>query len=73
MIIKMPKTKVKVEHHTCPYHKEHPLDRNYPGCTCSSGYSSVIDDKTQEEVNFEKIQNEIMEEYDDMFKKMSGT
>lgn len=27
-----------VEHHTCGYHKLHPENRDYAGCTCSSLY-----------------------------------
>lgn len=28
-----------VKQHTCEYHKKHPGDRNYPGCTCSGSWS----------------------------------
>jgi len=37
----------KVYQHTCEYHKQHPMDRNYAGCTCTSSYSL-----SPESVNF---------------------
>ena len=43
MIIRMPKnTKVVSEHHTCDYHKTHPGDVDYPGCTCSYSWGLEV-------------------------------
>jgi hypothetical protein len=39
VIIDNQKHITKIFHHTCEYHKQHPMDHNYAGCTCSSSYS----------------------------------
>ena len=31
----------KSTHHTCDYHKRHPENRSYPGCTCGGSASMV--------------------------------
>lgn len=40
-----------VEHHTCPFHEKHP-GHSFPGCTCSSAYTSR--DKTNDEMTDEE-------------------
>lgn len=48
--VAMPST-CKVEHITCGFHKKHP-GHNFPGCTCSSSYSTHVkplEDWTKEE------------------------
>ena len=40
-----------ITHHTCPFHERHP-GRTFPGCTCSSRYSSR--DKTWAEMTKEE-------------------
>ena len=32
---------VVITQHTCDYHKWHPEDRSWPGCTCSGSYALV--------------------------------
>jgi hypothetical protein len=50
LIIRRPQ-KITVEHHTCHFHELHP-GVAYPGCCCSSSYSSrdkTIDEMTETE------------------------
>lgn len=37
---------VVTEHHICEYHKQHPEDKGWPGCTCSS---SILQKKKEKE------------------------
>ena len=53
-----------VDTHVCDYHKKHPLDTNYPGCTCTSTYS--IREKTHDE-----ILDEIIEERADVLRELA--
>ena len=44
------------ESHTCAYHKKNPLDRSWPGCTCSGSYGLRRKDPyPSEEVNRESL------------------
>ena len=42
MLILQPPMKYTSSYHTCDYHKRHPEDRNYAGCTCSGHYGCEI-------------------------------
>lgn len=67
--------KTEVTNITCEYHKKNPLDRNYPGCTCSTSITSVRkteEEKQQEkEVDWDKLREEIFIKYHDLFVKLA--
>lgn len=42
MISLQPPMKYTETHHTCAYHKRHPEDRDYAGCTCGGSYGAVV-------------------------------
>jgi hypothetical protein len=51
LIIQKPQ-KVEIKHHVCDFHKRHPEQRNYAGCTCCNSWSTRDkrpDEYTEEE------------------------
>jgi len=67
--------KTEITQITCEYHKRNPLDRNYPGCTCSTSISSVTktdkDKRQEKEVDWEKLKEETFVKYHDLFVKLA--
>lgn len=53
-----------IEHVTCGFHKKHPF-RVYAGCTCTSTYT------IKHEPNWDKVMEDIFEEYDEVFKRLA--
>lgn len=57
MIHNVPKDSyVESAHHTCEYHKAHPNQPNYAGCTCSSSWILKTGKPPKEKENVQEIQ-----------------
>jgi hypothetical protein len=65
MIIDSPKNYMAdIYTNVCDYHKKHPYDTNYPGCTCTTTF-------TLREKSFDEIMDDIIEERGEIFEELA--